>query len=218
MIKPILIGIAGGSGSGKTLVANNLQKDFGSDEVTIILQDDYYKDLGHLPLNERSRTNFDHPDAIDSELLASHLRILLDNQSVEQPIYDFKTHSRKAIARFRESSHIIILEGILILENPKLRELMDIKIFVDTDSDIRFIRRLHRDIVERGRTMDSVVQQYMSTVRPMHLEFVEPSKRFADIIIPEGGHNKVAIDLIKTKIKALLREKEKFEKQRVSME
>lgn len=206
MKEALVIGIAGGSGSGKTLVAKSILAEIGSEKVIIIEQDDYYKDLEHLPISERARTNFDHPDSLDDELLVTHLRALIQGEAVEQPIYDFKTHSRKNETRRIQGSLVIILEGILILDNPKLRELMDIKVFVDTDSDIRFIRRLRRDIIERGRTMESVVQQYEQTVRPMHLEFVEPSKRYADIIIPEGGHNLVAIDLLKTKVKMLLRE------------
>lgn len=208
MKKAIVIGIAGGSGSGKTLVAKNLLKDLGSEKVFIMEQDDYYKDLSHLPFEERVKTNFDHPDSIDEALLIAHLTELISGNPIDVPIYDFKTHCRKRETHRIEGHLIIILEGILILDNPQLRELMDIKVFVDTDSDIRFIRRLNRDIHERGRTVESVIKRYLDNVRPMHLEFVEPSKRHADIIIPEGGHNLVAIDLLKTKIKALLLEKD----------
>ena len=204
----ILIGIAGGSGSGKTLVSRRLYDELGSDKVIIIQQDSYYKDLNHLNLEERKMQNFDHPDALDDELLIYHLKDLLAGKYVEQPIYDFTIHTRKNETK-RIGNHIIIfLEGILVLHNPKLRELMDIKVYVDTDDDIRFIRRLRRDIKERGRGLDSVIEQYEKSVRPMHLQFVEPSKRYADIIIPQGGHNLVAIDILKTKIEALLQERE----------
>ncbi len=207
MNKAIVIGIAGGSGSGKTLVSRNILEDLGSDKVVILEQDSYYKELTHLPFEERIKVNFDHPDAFDMELLISHLKALIAGQPIEQPLYDFKIHSRKKETRRIAGSLIIILEGILILDDPHLRELMDIKVFVDTDADLRFIRRLKRDIIERGRSLESVIQQYTETVRPMHLEFVEPSKRYSDLIVPEGGYNWVAVDLLKTKIKALLREK-----------
>lgn len=207
MERPILIGIAGGSGSGKTLVSKRIFEDLGSDKVIIIQQDNYYKDLSYLALDEREKINFDHPDAIDDQLLISQIKDLLDCKSVHQPLYNFSTHCRRKETRLISGHLILALEGILILDNPKLRELMDIKVFVDTDPDIRFIRRLKRDIKERGRSLDSVIKQYTESVRPMHLQFVEPSKRYADIIIPEGGHNLVAIDLIKTKIKVLLRER-----------
>ncbi len=204
----ILIGIAGGSGSGKTLVANNIFAELGSDRVAILCQDSYYKDLSHLPPEERSKQNFDHPDAIDTELLIRHVKALLAGETIEQPIYDFVTHTLTSETRTIGPHSIIVLEGILIFDNPELRELMDIKVYVDTDPDIRLIRRLRRDYLERGRTMESVIEQYEKSVRPMHLQFVEPTKRYADIIIPEGGYNRVAIDLIKTKIEALLRERE----------
>jgi len=207
MEKPILIGIAGGSGSGKTLVSRRIFEDLGSDKVTIIEQDNYYKDLGQLSLEERMKINFDHPDALDNELLLKHLKKLLAGHSIEQPLYDFTRHCRRHETR-RISDHlVIVIEGILILDNPRLRELMDIKVYVDTDPDIRFIRRLTRDLRERGRSLESVIKQYTENVRPMHLQFVEPSKRYADIILPEGGHNLVAIDLLQTKIRVLLRER-----------
>ncbi|MFQ5602758.1 MAG: uridine kinase [bacterium] len=205
--KGILIGIAGGTGSGKTLVAKNIYADLGSDRVVRICQDSYYKDLSHIEPEKRHAQNFDHPDAIDSELLIEHVKALINGQTISQPIYDFVTHTRTDKFSLIGPHSIIVLEGILIFDNPELRELMDIKIYVDTDPDIRLIRRLQRDILERGRSMESVIKQYEESVRPMHLQFVEPSKRYADIIVPEGGYNKVAIDLIKTKIKALLREK-----------
>ena len=202
--KNILIGIAGGSGSGKTLVAQNLLKDMRSQKVAFIQQDSYYKDRSYLTPKERENINFDHPDAVDSYLLIQQMKQLLRGQTILQPIYDFKQHIRKKETKPVGPCSIIILEGILILYYPELRELMDIKVFVDTDSDIRFIRRLNRDIQERGRTMESVIKQYEETVRPMHQEFVEPTKQFADIIIPEGGYNLVAIDILKSKLKVLL--------------
>ncbi|MFQ5709986.1 MAG: uridine kinase [bacterium] len=204
----ILIGIAGGSGSGKTLVAKNIYNELGSDKVVILFQDSYYKDLGHLPPEERHKQNFDHPDAIDSELLIDQVQALLRGETIEQPIYNFVTHTRTRATKTIGPHTIIVLEGILILDNAELRELMDIKIYVDTDPDIRVLRRIRRDILERGRSLNSVVQQYEESVRPMHLQFVEPSKRYADIIVPEGGNNKVAVDLIKTKIESLIRERE----------
>jgi len=204
--KGVLIGIAGGSGSGKTLVASNIYKELGSDRVVRICQDSYYKDLSHLPLEDRCKGNFDHPASIDTDLLISHLKSLLLGETIQQPVYNFVTHTRSGETLPIGPHSIIVLEGILIFDNRALRELMDIKIYVDTDSDIRLIRRLRRDILERGRSMESVIKQYEESVRPMHMQFVEPSKRYADIIVPEGGYNKVAIDLIKTKIQAVLRE------------
>ncbi len=206
MKKEMLIGIAGASGSGKTLVAHTLYKKLGSDKVTIIQEDAYYKDLSHLPLEERAKFNFDHPDAFDHDLLIEHLKKLLAGESIEQPQYDYTTHSRKKETRRIGPHQIIILEGILILAIPELRELMDIKIYIDTPPDICFIRRLERDIKERGRTVETVIRQYLDTVRPMYLQFVEPSKRYADIIIPRGGKNFIAIDIVKSKIEKLLQE------------
>jgi uridine kinase len=206
MARGILIGIAGGSGSGKTLVAQTIFNELGSDKVVIVDQDSYYRDLSHLSVEERQKQNFDHPDAIDTDLLIEQLEDLLEGKQIEQPIYDFTTHTRRPETRRIGPHKIVVLEGILILDNARLRELMDIKVYVDTDADIRFIRRLKRDIEERGRTMASVIRQYEESVRPMHMQFVEPSKRYADIIIPEGGYNRVAIDLLKTKIQSLLAE------------
>lgn len=207
MERGILIGIAGGSGSGKTLVSKRIVEDLGSDKVVVIQQDSYYKDLSHLPLEERAKRNFDHPESIDSDMLIAQMDDLLHARTIEQPIYDFAVHAHKSECRSIGPHSIIVLEGILILYNPRLRELMDIKVYVDTDSDVRLLRRLRRDVKERGRSVESVLEQYEKSVRPMHLQFVEPTKRFADIIIPEGGHNLVAIDLIKTKIQALLNER-----------
>ncbi|RMG68277.1 MAG: uridine kinase [Calditrichaeota bacterium] len=200
----ILIGIAGASGSGKTLVAQTLVDSLGSEKVLCLQEDAYYKDLSHLPFEERTRFNFDHPEAFDHDLLVAHLKMLLTGQAIEHPIYDYATHSRRPETRRVEPRPIIILEGILVLAVPELRALMDIKIFIDTPPDICFIRRLERDIRERGRTVDSVIAQYKSTVRPMYLQFIEPSKRYADIIIPRGGKNVIAIDIVRSKIQHLL--------------
>ena len=208
MSRRILIGIAGGSGSGKTLVARTIVSDLGSDRVVIIDQDSYYRNLEDIPFRDRDVRNFDHPDAFDGELLLQHVRELLAGHPVEQPIYDYAQHRRLAETRRVGDHLIIVLEGILIFVDPALRDLMDIKLFIDADADVRFIRRMRRDLVERGRSVDSIIRQYEESVRPMHQQFVEPSKRHADVIIPEGGHNAVAIDLVKTKIRELLRERE----------
>ena len=200
----MIIGISGGTGSGKTTVANRILESVRADEVVFIQQDLYYRDLKDMPLDYRNAANFDHPDAVDNELLINHLKKLNAGDTVELPIYDFKTHSRLPATTRVESKPIVIVEGILIFAEPRLLEQMDIKIFVDTPDDLRFIRRLRRDIAERGRTLDSVIDQYIATVRPMHMQFVEPSKRFADVIIPEGGHNLVSIDLISGKIRERL--------------
>jgi uridine kinase len=200
----MIIGISGGTGSGKTTVANRILESVRADEVVFIQQDLYYRDLKDMPLDYRNAANFDHPDAVDNELLINHLKKLRAGESVELPIYDFKTHSRLPATTRVQPKSIVIVEGILIFAEPRLLEQMDIKIFVDTPDDLRFIRRLRRDIAERGRTLDSVIDQYMATVRPMHMQFVEQSKRFADVIIPEGGHNLVSIDLISGKIRERL--------------
>lgn len=206
MARGILIGVAGGTGSGKTLVVQHMIQQLGSDRVVVLQQDSYYKKLNHLSFAERAAQNFDHPNSIDSELLIQHVEELLNGWTVDIPVYDFTTHTRREETRRAGPHDIIVLEGILILDNPRLRELMDIKVYVDTDPDIRFIRRLKRDTQERGRTVQSIIDQYEKTVRPMHLQFVEPTKRYADIIVPEGGYNWVAIDLLKTKIGVLLQE------------
>ena len=202
----ILIGIAGGTGAGKTLVAQSISEDIGSEKVLILEQDSYYKDLRNIPLGERESRNFDHPEAFDRDLLRGHLETLLAGGEAEVPIYDMRTHTRNPQPMSVKGRRIIILDGILILDDPAIRQLMDIKLYVDADPDIRFIRRLKRDLTERGRTLDQVIRQYEATVRPMHLQFVEPSKRYADLVIPEGGYNAVAIDLLKTKVRSLLRE------------
>ncbi len=206
MKKGMIIGIAGASGSGKTLVAHTLYNKLGSDKVVIIQEDSYYKDLSHLPFEERTKFNFDHPDAFDHHLLVEHLKKLREGESIEHPLYDYTTHSRKKETQRVGPHQIIIIEGILILAIPELRELLDIKIYIDTPPDICFIRRLERDIQERGRTVDNVIRQYLETVRPMYLQFVEPSKRYADIIIPRGGKNIIAIDIVKSRIQDILAE------------
>lgn len=201
---PIVIGIAGGTGSGKTTVANVILARVGARHIAYLPHDAYYKDLHSLPTLQREMINFDHPNSLDTELLIQHVQQLKNAQPIELPIYDFKTHSRTTRTTRINPQPVIIVEGILIFAEPLLRELFDVKIYVDTDADIRFIRRLQRDIDERGRTTKSVVQQYLTTVRPMHLEFVEPSKRYADVIIPEGGLNTVAMDMVVARIEALL--------------
>lgn len=200
----ILIGLAGGSGSGKTSVTQAITKKFDARQVVLMEQDAYYKDLSDLPLAERLKTNVDHPDSIDFSLLKKHIQSILKGDPISVPIYDYKTLTRSKDTHQMESHHIVFLEGIFALYDKELRDLMDIKIYVDTADDLRFIRRLTRDIKERGGTLDSVIARYCDTVRPMHLQFIEPTKRYADIIIPDGVQNKVAIDLVQTKIKALL--------------
>jgi uridine kinase len=202
---PLIIGIAGGTGSGKTTVANVIVERVGAEHIAYLPHDAYYKDLVNLPIAQRTIINFDHPNSLDTDLLIQHVRKLKNLQPVDLPIYDFKTHSRTAMTRHIEPQLVILVEGILIFAEPVLRELFDVKLFVDTDPDIRFIRRLQRDISERGRTTESVINQYLTTVRPMHLEFVEPSKRYADVIIPEGGLNTVAMDMVVARVESLLR-------------
>ena len=192
----MIIGICGGTGSGKTTVANRILETVSADEVVFIQQDLYYRDLKDMPLDYRNAANFDHPDALDNDLLINHLKKLRAGESVELPIYDFKTHTRLPATTRVEPKPIVIVEGILIFAEPRLLEQMDIKVFVDTPDDIRFIRRLRRDLAERGRTLESVIEQYIGTVRPMHMQFVEPSKRHADIIIPEGSQTGLTVELL----------------------
>ena len=208
MKKPVIIGIAGGSASGKTSIAKELYDICNKEEKTVVIirQDDYYKSQDHLSMEERIKTNYDHPFAFDNELLIEHLEKLMRHESIEKPTYDFVNHTRSTITEKVEPRDVIILEGLFVLENEEIRKHLDIKLFVDTDADIRFIRRLLRDVNERGRTIDSVINQYVGTVRKMHNEFLEPSKRYADVIIPEGKENVVAIDLLATKIASILKE------------
>ena len=201
---PLVIGIAGGSGSGKTTVALEILQRVGRDRISFIQHDSYYKDLTGLPPAQRDQVNFDHPNSLETELLISHIEQLKRGQAIEVPIYDFSTDSRTDQSFQVNPRRVIVVEGILIFVDPALRALFDVKIFVDTDPDIRLIRRLQRDITERGRTVESVIHQYQSTVRPMHLEFVEPSKRYADVIIPEGGFNRAAMDMVVARIESLL--------------
>jgi len=202
--KPLVIGIAGGTGSGKSTVARAILESIPESNVAIIEQDCYYKDQSHLPPEERVNVNYDHPLAFDTDLLIEHIEKLINGQAIEKPQYDFTVHNRKRKSLRVEPRNIIIVEGILILDVPRLRELMDIKIFVDTDADVRIIRRIERDMRERGRSLESIINQYINVVKPAHNEFCEPTKRYADIIIPEGGYNKVAVDIMVTKVKSII--------------
>jgi len=204
---PVVIGLAGGTGSGKTTIANVILDRVGAESIAFLPHDAYYKDLIHLPKAQRELINFDHPHSLESELLVQHLRRLREWKGIEIPVYDFTTHSRTDRTKSIAPQPIVLVEGILIFAEPILRDTFDVKIFVDTPPDIRFIRRLERDIEERGRSLESVIQQYQTTVRPMHLEFVEPSKRYADVIIPEGGLNTVAMDMIVARIDSMLANK-----------
>lgn len=204
MTRPIVFGVAGGTASGKTTMARAILDAVGASQVAYLPHDAYYRDISHLPFAERTRINYDHPDSLETKLLVKHVKALLSGRTVQVPIYDFTEHARLVETRPVEPSPIILVEGILIFTKRKLRELMDIKIYVDTDADVRFIRRLQRDIQERGRDWQSIIEQYLTTVRPMHLKFVEPSKRYADVIIPEGGLNKVAMDMVVSRLHALL--------------
>jgi len=200
----ILIGIAGGTGSGKTSIAKAIASDFGKSEVVLIEEDSYYRDLSNLTIEERAAVNFDHPDSVDYNLMKQHLNELICGNTVHIPIYDFSTHMRLKEVQTIEKHRIIILEGILALFDHKIRTMMDIKIYVETADDIRIIRRIKRDMNKRERTFSSIIEQYYKTVRPMHIQFVEPTKKYADIIVPEGGQNKIAVDIIRTKIMTLL--------------
>lgn len=208
MSKPVVIGVCGGTGSGKSTVAKAIFKSLPEDNILIIEQDAYYKDQSTLTYEERVKTNYDHPLAFDTELLIEHIKQLCEHKAIDKPIYNFSKHNRETESIHVKPREIIIIEGIMILEDERLRDLMDIKIFVDTDADVRIIRRITRDINERGRTLESVIDQYLTTVKPAHEQFIEPMKKYADIIIPEGGYNKVAIDLMTTKVMSIIKEKQ----------
>lgn len=203
-MEPVIIGIAGGTGSGKTTVAKEVLKHFPGASVVTIHHDSYYRDRAHMPFEDRVKINYDHPDAFENDLMLRHLMELKAGHTIEKPLYDYETHTRKSETLTIRPARIILLEGILVLSVEEIRDLLDIKLYVDTDADERFIRRLRRDMVRRGRTAEQVIEQYLDTVRPMHLQFVEPSKRYADVIIPEGGKNVVAVDLIVTKLRDIL--------------
>ncbi|MED4225818.1 uridine kinase [Neobacillus cucumis] len=207
MRKPVVIGVTGGSGSGKTSVTNSIYESLKDLSILVLEQDYYYKDQRNVPFEERLKTNYDHPLAFDNDLLIEHIEKLLRYEPIEKPVYDYSIHTRSEKVIPVLPKDVIILEGILVLEDERLRNLMDIKLYVDTDADLRIIRRLQRDIKERGRSIESVIDQYLNVVRPMHNQFIEPTKRYADIIIPEGGQNHVAIDLMVTKIQTILEQK-----------
>ncbi len=208
MRKPIVFGVAGGTASGKTTVAKNILKAVGADHVAYLPHDAYYKDRPDLSAEERAALNYDHPNSLETKLMIKHIKQLLDGKSVQIPVYDFSIHARTAETIQVDPSPLILVDGILIFTKRKLRDLMNIKIFVDSDADVRFIRRLKRDMDERNRSLDSVISQYMHTVRPMHLKFVEPSKRYADVIIPGGGRNIVAMEMVVSRLQALLLEQQ----------
>ena len=205
-MEPIVIAVAGGTASGKTTVANEILRRVGAEHIACIPHDAYYRDLSHLPPSERANVNFDHPDSLETDLLIQHVKDLRAGRAVEIPVYDFTTHTRTQRTRRVEPARVILVEGILVFVEPELRELFDVKLYVDSDADERFIRRLRRDIEKRGRTVESVCEQYLGTVRPMHLEFVEPSKRYADVIIPGGGFNEVAIEMVAARVRGMLEE------------
>lgn len=202
--RPMVIGVTGGSGSGKTTVSQDIIKRLAGESVVMISQDAYYHDQSDKNMDERRMTNYDHPDSLDNELLISQLKQLLERKTIEQPVYDYTNHTRSTKKVTIQPADVIILEGVLLFTEAKLRDLLDIKIYVDTDDDLRFIRRMQRDIVERGRTVDSVVNQYLETVKPMYHQFVEPTKRYADIILPEGGANTVGIGMLEAQIRDIL--------------
>ncbi|HJA74316.1 uridine kinase [Limosilactobacillus pontis] len=202
--RPIIIGVTGGSGSGKTTVSKAIYNQLHGQAIQIITQDTYYNDQSSMTMAERKAVNYDHPLAFDTDLLIKQLSDLRNNKAIEMPVYDYTQYTRSAETVHVEPQDVIILEGILILDDERLRDLMDIKVYVDTDDDIRIIRRIKRDMAERGRTLDSVINQYLATVKPMYHQFVEPTKRYADIIVPEGGENRVAIDILTTKVRDIL--------------
>lgn len=203
-IRPVVIGVTGGSGSGKTTVSRNIVERLQGESVVMIPQDAYYNDQGHLPMEERRQVNYDHPDAFDHALLIQQIKALLNGEAIEQPTYDYAEHTRSSKTVHIDPANVIILEGVLLFTDPAVRDLLDIKLYVDTDDDLRFIRRLQRDIIERGRTVDSVITQYLDTVKPMYHQFVEPTKRYADVILPEGGANEVGINMLEAQIRDIL--------------
>jgi uridine kinase len=203
-VKPLIIGIAGGTGSGKSTVARKVAESLNGASVAFIDMDAYYRNFAHLPMEERRRVNWDHPDAFDHELLACHLSRLAAGEAIEKPVYDFVAHVRSAVTERVEPADVVVIDGILLFADERTRDLCDVKVFVDTDADIRLIRRIRRDMAKRGRPLDEILEQYLSTVQPMHLQFVEPSKRYADVIVPRGGHNAIAIEMIIAKIQRRL--------------
>jgi uridine kinase len=206
-LRPVVLGVAGGSGSGKSTVVREVCRILGQDVTSVLHHDSYYRNLAHLPFEARVEVNFDHPDALETELMVDHLHALLRGAPVEVPTYDFSTHTRASGIELLHPTPVVVVDGILVLADPRLRATMDLKVYVDTEPDIRLLRRIRRDVVKRGRTADAVVAQYEATVRPMHLEFVEPSKRFADLVVPEGGYNRVAVDLVVTRLRTLMGER-----------
>lgn len=202
--RPVVLGVAGGSGSGKTTVVREVCRRLGPGVASVIHHDAYYRDLSHLPSGKRAAVNFDHPRSLETELMVAQVESLMEGHTVELPIYDFSTHTRASAIEVREPTSVLVLDGILVLADARLRSVMDLKVFVDTEADLRLLRRIRRDVVKRGRTADSVIVQYEATVRPMHLEFVEPSKRYADLIVPEGGYNRVAVDLVVSRLRAAM--------------
>jgi len=215
-MKPFLIGIAGGTGSGKTSVARRIYESLHVESAAFLDYDAYYKELGHLSLEERGAINFDHPDSLDVELFIHHLERLIEGRAIEKPVYDFTRHTRAPRTVRVEPRDVVLVDGILLFADATLREMFDLKIFVDTEADVRFIRRLRRDLEERGRSLDSVIEQYLKTVRPMHFEFVEPTKRYADVILPRGGQNTAGIEVIAARIRERLAEKARRETAAIS--
>lgn len=205
--RPVVLGVAGGSGSGKSTVVREVCRALGGGMAAVLHHDSYYRDLAHLPLGERANANFDHPAAIETELMVDHIRLLVEGVPVEVPTYDFSTHTRSSATELVRPTPVVVLDGILVLADARLRDTMDLKVFVDTEAEVRLLRRIRRDVVRRGRTTDAVIAQYEATVRPMHLEFVEPSQRYADLVVPEGGHNRVAVDQVVARLRSLLAER-----------
>ena len=205
--RPVVLGVAGGTGSGKSTVVREVCRILGNGVASVLHHDSYYRDLAHIPFEARVERNFDHPEALETELMVAHVHSLLQGVPVEIPTYDFSTHTRRGETQLLHPTPVVVVDGILVLADPRLRDTMDLKVFVDTEADIRLLRRIRRDVVKRGRTADSVVAQWEATVRPMHLEFVEPSKRFADLVVPEGGYNRVAVDLVVNRLRVLMRER-----------